>query len=231
MAVDMKKYEIALFDLDGTLSESGEGILDCVRTVFKETKRPLPSEDIIRSFIGPPMYDSLVRCGFEHEDALKAVEIYKRNYIERGIYKNKLYEGITDVLRSLKSEGVRLGVASSKYQKFTNKIINMLGIEDFFDRIGGSTSVSGKPTDNCKPRLNKLDVINYVIDDLRISEGDRIVMIGDTGFDAEGASKAGIGFIGCLFGYGTREDMEKHYMAGTPIFAKTPKDIIPIILD
>lgn len=227
---NMKKYDIALFDLDGTLSESGEGILDCVRMVFMETQRPLPSEEVIRSFIGPPMYDSLIGCGFEHEDALKAVEIYKRNYIESGIYKNKLYDGIIDVLQSLKAEGVKLGVASSKYQKFTDRIINMLGIGEFFDRVGGSTSVSGKPADGCKPRLSKLDVINYVIEDLRTGDDDRIVMIGDTGFDAKGASNAGIGFIGCLFGYGTREDMEKHYTIGTPTFAEKPKDIIPMII-
>lgn len=226
---NMKRYDIALFDLDGTLSESGEGILDCVRMVFKETQRPLPSEDIIKSFIGPPMYDSLIRCGFKHEDALAAVDIYKRNYIQQGIYKNKLYDGMFDVLQKLKAEGVKLAVASSKYQKFTDKIINMLGIGEFFDKIGGSTSVSGKPLNGIKPRLNKLDVINYVIEDLRTDDDERIVMIGDTGFDAEGASNAGVDFIGCLFGYGTKDDMELHYNIGTPIFVENPREIISII--
>lgn len=228
--VNMRRYDIALFDLDGTLSESEEGILDSVRTIFKETKRPLPAERVIRSFIGPPMYDSLIRCGFEHEDARKAMEIYKRSYIESGIYKNKLYEGIDDVLRKLKSEGVRLGVASSKYQGFTDRIINMLGIEEFFDMVGGSTLKSDKPIDGCKPRWSKLDVINYVIDDLRTGKDDRIVMIGDTGFDAEGAAGAGVDFIGCIYGYGTKEDMEENYSIGTPIFAENPMDIIPIII-
>ena len=219
----VRKYDIALFDLDGTLSESGEGILDCVRMVFKETKRPMPKESVIRSFIGPPMYNSLVNCGFEHEDALKAVEIYKRNYIESGIYKNRVYDGMTDVLRSL-------GVASSKYQKFTDRIINMLGIEAFFDKIGGSTAVDGKLEEGSKPRLSKLDVINYVIDDLRKSKDDRIVMIGDTGFDADGASKAGVGFIGCLFGYGSKEEMKELYTVGVPDFVERPIDIIPKII-
>ena len=226
----MRKYDIALFDLDGTLSESGKGILDCVRMVFEETKRPMPNDEIIRSFIGPPMYDSLVRCGFEHEAALKAVEIYKRNYIQSGIYKNRLYDGMGDVLKSLRNEGVDLGGASSKYQKFTDKIINMLGISEFFDVIGGSTSVSGRTENEIKPRRNKLDVINYVIDNMRMTPTDRIVMIGDTGFDAEGASAAGIDFIGCLFGYGTKEDMQEHYTVGTPIFAELPTDIMSKII-
>ena len=78
----MKKYDIALFDLDGTLSESGEGILECVRMIFSEMKRPLPPEEEIRKFIGPPMYESLKRVGFDHKDAEIGVEIYKRNFIK-----------------------------------------------------------------------------------------------------------------------------------------------------
>ena len=85
----MKKYDIALLDLDGTLSESGEGILECVRKVFEEMKRPLPDEKTLSSFIGPPLIDSLKRCGFSEADAEKGLQIYKRNFVETGIYKNK----------------------------------------------------------------------------------------------------------------------------------------------
>ena len=86
---------MALFDLDGTLSESGEGILLCVRKIFEEMERPLPDERTLGTFIGPPMYDSLRMCGFSHEDAEKGVEIYKRNFLESGIYMNRLYPLIT----------------------------------------------------------------------------------------------------------------------------------------
>ena len=119
----MIKYDIALFDLDGTLSESGEGILECVRSIFAEMERPLPDEAEIRRFIGPPMYDSLKRVGLEDEDAEKGVEIYKKNYLKSGIYKNRVYDGMHGVLTTLKDNGVKLAVASTKYQKFTDRII------------------------------------------------------------------------------------------------------------
>ena len=226
----MKKYDIALFDLDGTLSESGEGILECVRTIFTEMNRPLPDEAVIRSFIGPPIYDSLSRLNFTHEDAQKGVEIYKRNYINSGIYKNKVYSGIPEVLESLEAAGVRLGVTSTKYQKFTDQIIEMLGIDKYFDIIGGSNSIAGKLPENEKPRYDKITVMEYVIDELRKTENDRIVLIGDTKYDAEGAAKAECDFIGCLFGYGSKEEMEEYYTAGTPEFVETPLDILPLIL-
>ena len=224
------KYEIALFDLDGTLSESGEGILDCVRMIFTEMDRPMPDEKVIRSFIGPPMYESLKRCGFDHDAAEEGVEIYKKNFIKSGIYKNKVYDGIFEVLDSLKAAGVKLGVASTKYQKFTDRIIAMLKLDSYFEVVGGSTSLTGETPNEPKPRHNKVDVMNYVIDSLRESDNDRIVMIGDTKFDADGAAKVGVDFIGCLFGYGTKEEMEEHYTIGKPIFVGNPSEITEIIL-
>lgn len=226
----MRNYDIALFDLDGTLSESGEGILDCVRMVFRETGRPLPEEKIIQSFIGPPMYDSLSRCGFDDEAAKEGVEIYKRHFIESGIYKNKVYDGMFDTLEALKKAGVRMGVASTKYQKFTDRIIRMLKLEPYFDIIGGSTSLSGELPEGEKPRHDKDEVMEYVIHSLRQSDSDRIIMIGDTRFDADGAAKVGTDFIGCLFGYGTKEEMEKSYTIGSPFFVRTPAEITGIVL-
>ena len=223
------KYEIALFDLDGTLSESGEGILDCVRMIFTEMDRPMPDEKVIRSFIGPPMYESLKRCGFSDEDALLGTEIYKRNFIEHGIYKNKVYDGMYEVLDELKKQGVRMGVASTKLQPFTERIIDMLSLKQYFDVIGGSHDISKPVLDGEKRRCGKVDVMQYAIDTLRQSENDRIVMLGDTKFDADGAAAVGCDFIGCLFGYGTREEMVSYYTIGTPQFVRTPQEILGII--
>ena len=226
----MKKYDIALFDLDGTLSESGEGILECVRMIFKEMERPLPDDDEIRRFIGPPMYESLKRVGFNHSDAETGVEIYKKNFIKTGIYKNKVYDGMFEVLDDLKSAGVKLGVASTKYQAFTDRIITMLKLEKYFDIIGGSTSLTGNTPDSERPRHNKIDVMNFVIDSLRENSDERIVMIGDTKYDADGAASVGCDLIGCLFGYGTKKEIEEYYTIGTPMFASHPLDIKKFIL-
>lgn len=227
----MKKYDIVLFDLDGTISESGEGILDCVRMIFKEMNRPLPDEKSLAAFIGPPMYDSLKRCGFHHEDADKGVEIYKRNFIQHGIYKNRVYDGLTEVLAELKSKGVRLGVATTKYQKFADKIITMLALDEYFDIVAGSNSLAGHAPENGeKTRSNKIEVMRYVIDELKESDTDKVVMLGDTKFDADGAAVVGCDFIGCLYGYGTKEEMEQYYTIGKVTFVSEPSEITKILL-
>lgn len=217
----MKKYDIALFDLDGTLSESGEGILDCVRQVFKRTNRPLPSEEIIKSFIGPPMYDSLKRCGFSHDEAEEGVKIYKEEFIKSGIYKNKVYDGINELLSSLKENSVLLGVATTKYQPFADKIINMLKLDRFFDFIGGATAGTERRT--------KEKVIHYSLENLGATADSRVIMVGDTKFDAEGAAKVGCDFIGVLYGYGTKQEMEHFYK--NAVFVNTPSEIKNVILD
>ena len=214
----MKKYDIALFDLDGTLSESGEGILECVRIVFSEMHRPLPDEKTLASFIGPPMTDSLKRCGFSEEDAETGLQIYKRNYVEKGIYKNKVYGGMYETLQTLKDNGVLLAVATTKYQPFADKIIKMLELDKYFDFVGGS---SGPPE-----RHTKIQVMEYVLD--KLGKDKKAVMIGDTRFDAEGAFMAKTDFIGCLYGYGTREEMERYFP--DTVFVTKPSEIVPVIL-
>ena len=214
----MKKYDIALFDLDGTLSESGEGILDCVKKAFEEMKRPLPDEKTLSSFIGPPLIDSLKRCGFSEEDAEKGLQIYKRNFVETGIYKNKVYDGMVEVLQTLKDNGVLLSVATTKYQPFADKIIKMLKLDGYFDFIGGSDGTSNRHT--------KVQVINYILDNF--GRDKKVIMIGDTKFDAEGAFEAKVDFIGCLYGYGTRQEMEKYFP--DTIFVTNPSEIVPVII-
>lgn len=216
----MKKYDIALFDLDGTLSESGEGILDCVKLVFGEMKRPLPDDKMLASFIGPPLTDSLKRCGFSDEDAEKGLQIYKRNFVETGIYKNKVYDGMIEVLQELKNHGVRLGVATTKYQPFADKIITMLQLDNYFDFVGGS---NGTPE-----RHTKVQVIRYVLENLGTGDTKRAVMLGDTKFDAQGAAETNLDFIGCLYGYGTRQEMELYYP--NAVYIEKPADILTVII-
>lgn len=196
----MRKYEAALFDLDGTLSESGEGILSCVRKIFAEKNRPLPDEKTLGTFIGPPMYDSLRRCGFSHEEAEEGVEIYKRHFMESGIYQNKTYEGIPEVLQKMREDGTILAVATTKYLPFAEKIIRMLKIDQYFDFIAGATAGTERRT--------KAKVIEYALENLPAAPRKRVVMIGDTKYDAEGAVLTGVNFIGCLYGYGTSEEMK-----------------------
>ncbi len=197
----MRKYEAALFDLDGTLSESGEGILYSVRKIFHETGRELPDKKTLGTFIGPPMYDSLVRCGFTHEQAEEGVLIYKRNFLEKGIYMQQVYAGIPQLLKALRDDGIKLGVATTKYEPFALRIVEMLGLGQYFDFVGGATSGTERRT--------KEKVIRYTLEHLQADPGNA-VMLGDTKYDAEGAAAVGMDFIGCLYGYGTREEMAVH---------------------
>lgn len=214
----MKEYTTALFDLDGTLSESGEGILYCVRRIFEETNRPLPDEKTLGTFIGPPMYDSLVRCGFSHELAEEGVTIYKRNFVETGIHMQQVYDGIPELLTTLKQSGMKLGVATTKYEPFAHKIISMLGLATYFDFVGGATSGTERRT--------KAKVIRYTMEHLGAAP-ETTVMIGDTKYDAEGAKETGVDFIGCLYGYGTRAEMEA--FCPHAAFADTPPDLLKIM--
>ncbi len=213
----MKRYKTALFDLDGTLSESGEGILDCVRMIFAEMQRPLPDNRTLAAFIGPPITDSLQRCGFSAEDAQTGLQIYKKHFVQTGIYKNRVYDGMTEVLQALKEQGILLAVATTKYQPFAEKIIKMLRLDSYFDFVGGS--------DGTPDRHTKIQVIHYVLEQL---EARPAVMIGDTKFDADGAAKAHLDFIGCLYGYGTREEME--VFCPDAVFVSRPTDILSAIL-
>ena len=212
----MKQYDLALFDLDGTLSESGEGILSCVRQIFAEMHRPLPDEKTLGTFIGPPMYDSLRRCGFSHEEAEEGVTIYKRHFIESGIYHNKTYEGMTELLQALQQHGIQLAVATTKYYPFAERIIKMLQLDPYFDFIGGATADIQRRT--------KAKVIRYVLEQFPNVPPDRAVMIGDTKYDAEGAALTGTAFIGCLYGYGTKEEMTV-FCPEAP-YVKKPSDIL-----
>ena len=147
-----KKYDIALFDLDGTLSESGEGILECVRSIFEEMNRPLPDEKMIASFIGPPIYESLKRCGFCHEDAEKGVEIYRKNFVKTGIYKNRVYQGIFGVLEALKNAGgSRQGSSCIPFtsERIKNVSAHETGIAGRSKKTIGSTCENQQMEDLC----------------------------------------------------------------------------------
>ncbi len=216
----MKRYDIALFDLDGTLSESGEGILYCVRKIFEETGRPLPDEATLGTFIGPPMADSLRRCGFSPEEADAGVLIYKRHFLESGIYQQRVYAGIPQMLLCLKAAGMMIGAATTKYEPFARKIMKMLDLEPYFDFVGGATADTVRRT--------KAKVISYALEQLGAEKNSAVVMVGDTKYDAEGAAQTGIDFIGCLYGYGTRQEMEA-FCPGAK-FVNSPQEIARCIL-
>lgn len=219
----MTKYKYVLFDLDGTISESAGGIRKSLEHAITALGKPLPNLDDYTLYIGPPLIDTFRNvCHFSEEDSQKGVELYRSFYDEKGKYINNLYDGIKDVLIKLKENGAKIAVCSSKYEKFAEEIVANLGVSDCFDAVCGST-LDGS-------RKDKKDLIPYAVKSLGRdfnSEMENTVMLGDTYFDARGARQCGVDFIGVEYGYGSIQAMKDE---GAEVFAKTPADILPLLI-
>lgn len=219
----MTKYKYVLFDLDGTVSESAGGIRMSLEHAIKSLGKPLPDLNDYTLYIGPPLIDTFRNvCHFSEEDSQNGVELYRDFYDEKGKYVNKLYDGIREVLVKLREKGAKIAVCSSKYEKFAEEIVEILGVSDCFDAVCGST-LDGS-------RKDKKDLIPYAVKALNGNfEEDRqsVIMLGDTYFDARGAKQCGVDFIGVEYGYGSVETMRQE---GAEVFAKTPLDLIGLLI-
>ena len=128
-----------LFDLDGTLTDSGEGILNCAEYALKHFGLPIPSREEMRVFVGPPLRDTFYKFGVPQDRLDEAVEVYRSRYIPIGIYENRPYPGIRQLLADLKAQGHRLYIATSKPEGMSVDILNYFGLADFFELIVGAT--------------------------------------------------------------------------------------------
>ena len=187
-----------LFDLDGTLTDSGEGIMNCAKLALEHYGLPIPSEAELRTFVGPPLHDSFIRFGVPAEEADNAIKIYRSRYIPIGKFENHPYEGIQDTLEKLKALGHTLYVATSKPETMSVEILEHFDMAKYFDIIAGASFD--------RSRSSKEDVIAYLLN--QCGDYDRKIMVGDTAFDVIGAKAHGIPTVGVAWGYGKVEDME-----------------------
>ena len=212
-------YKTAIFDLDGTITDSGPGIMNAIRYAVKKRGLPDVPEEVLRSFIGPPLKEQFRSVfGLSDDEGTIMVATYREYYGEKGIFENRVYDGVPEVFQKLQEAGVRILMATSKPEKYAKQIAEHFGFDKYFDFIGGAC-MDGRRTD-------KHDVIEYVIDSCKVCR-ENTVMIGDRRHDMIGASKAGIRSIGVLYGYGSRDELEK---AGADMIAVTPDDISKLIL-
>ena len=216
------KYKYVLFDLDGTVSRSAEGIRTSLEYAIRRLHVPVPDLDDFTLYIGPPLIDTFKNLvGLDDVRAELGEEFYRSYYNKRGKFLNHAYKGIEEVLRQLRAAGMKLAVCTSKYEPFAEEIIHILDLTDYFDAVCGS-NLDGS-------RKDKWDLIPYAVDSLGGSfdrDRERTVMIGDTRFDAHGAAKIGVDFIGVQYGYGTTEGMQRE---GATVFAETPADLLPLL--
>ncbi len=193
------KYKYVLFDLDGTLSESAPGIRYSLEQTCSDLGYTKADFSDYTKYIGPPLVSTFKNiCKFPEEIWDEAYDIYMRHYDEKGIFMNKPYDGIENALKMLKESGVKLAVCSSKLEKNAVKVVNILGLNSYFDAICGSNRDS--------TRKDKKDLIPYAIKKLG-GNAAQAVMIGDTYFDSIGAEICKVDFIACAFGYGSVEKM------------------------
>lgn len=186
-----------LFDLDGTLTDSGEGIINCAIYALEHFNLPIPPREELRVFVGPPLTDTFMKFGVAPEDAVEAVEIYRERFIPIGMYENKLYPGIQELLERLRSEGHILCIATSKPESMAREILRYFDIGKYFHYICGATLDHTRDT--------KEQVISYLLTQCK-SEYPW-VMVGDTAFDVIGAKAHNIPAIGVAWGYGLVEEM------------------------
>lgn len=205
-----------LFDLDGTLTDSGEGIINCAILALEHFGCPIPSREALRVFVGPPLVDSFIQHGVPAEKAEEAVEIYRSRYIPIGKYENTPYPGIRELLETLKAEGHTLYVATSKPEGMSMDILKHFDLAKYFDRICGASLDTS--------RSSKEAVIAYLIE--QNGRSDNMVMVGDTKFDVIGARHHGIPCIGVSWGYGNVQEMQE---AGAAAIACTMEQLLSLL--
>ena len=212
-------YDYLLFDLDGTVIDSGLGVTNSVMYALKKWGIEVEDRKKLYVFLGPPLVDSFSEhFGFSHEDSLKCVEYYREYYNEKGIFENIVYDGIVEVLVKAREMGKKTILATSKPEEYAKQILNHLGISKNFDFIAGATMDES--------RNEKAGVIRYALESLKINDMSKIVMIGDRKYDVIGAKEHGIETIGVLFGFGSEEEL---LLAGAKYIAPTPADILKFV--
>jgi len=214
----MSKYDYILFDLDGTLTDSGPGIMNGFEYALGKMGIEVPDRSSLRKFVGPPLGDSFEKTlGFSPEDAAKGIAFYREYYADKGVYENDVYPGVFELLDKLKASGKKMIVATTKAELMANVVMDHFGLRKYFDLM-----VASNNTD----RKNKIDVLKYAIENGGVDIG-KAVMIGDRFYDVTGASHFGIDSVGVLYGYGSRQELED---AGATYIAETVENLSEILL-
>ncbi len=217
----MKKYTTVLFDLDGTLTDPGEGIVNSVSYALNKSGIKVDDKKSLYKFIGPPLLVSFsTYYGFDEEKSREAITFYREYYKDKGINECRLFDGIKELLEALKNAGYKIALATSKPELFAHIVLQNYNIQGYFDFIGGATIDE-------KTRYTKEHVIEYVLSSIEEKDTSKILMIGDRCFDINGAKAYSLDSIGVTFGYGTKEELEE---AGATYIVDTPKEIESILI-
>jgi phosphoglycolate phosphatase len=194
-------YDVILFDLDGTLTDSGLGVANGVLYALEEMKFEKPDAQLLKKYLGPPLWTSFADyAGMSQDQTIEAVKLYREYYNETGAYENSVYPGIPELLKRLTQAGKTVAVATSKVDYAAVKILQHFNLDHHFDVIAGSDETG-------ELRGTKAKVIAHALHELRMCDGTSVVMIGDREHDILGAKEHHIPGIGVLYGYGDRAEL------------------------
>lgn len=204
------------FDLDGTLTDSGQGIINCATLALEHFGLPVPSYGEMGAFVGPPLDETFRKFGVPADRTQEAIEVFRGRYLQEGKYENFPYPGIREALEALKAQGWLLCVATSKPETTAVDILEHFDLANYFTIIAGAT-MDGS-------RSSKSSVLAYLL--AQLDRPERIVMVGDTVFDVLGAKAHGIPTVGVAWGYGDVAGMKD---AGAMAIAKDREDLVRIL--
>ena len=222
----MLKFNTILFDFDGTICDTSPGIFASMQKVCDKYGLPYGKETFVK-MIGPSLQESFTKIFHLPESEVRnAIKVYRDYYSSEGMYLCEPYKGVKELILSLREAGKRIFVATSKPEVYTKKIIERKGISDLFDFVGGADMEE-------KNRINKVDVINYVLESQSTSDAgvcnsrDSVLMIGDRSYDIIGAHKAGLKAMGILWGFGDTAEFEQ---CGADYICATPEDVAKLLI-
>lgn len=197
----MQKYKCLLFDLDGTITDSSEGIINSIIYALEKMDVTVTDKDVLKKFVGPPLMDSYKKYfGFTQKEAELGLKLFREYFSEKGIFENRLFDGMYDLLTDLYNNGYMLVLATSKPDLYAEQILKHFDIYKYF------THISACPMDEAN--TTKLDVIKTALEMASVDNKEEILMIGDTSFDIIGARICGIDSIGVLYGTDTAEELK-----------------------
>lgn len=215
-------FQTVIFDLDGTLTDPAKGITNSFKHSLKSFGGQIPSYKELCTFIGPPLKDTFRQhFNYDDEKTNEAVKRYREYFTRKGLFENKVYKEIPEVLEVLNMLGKKCYVATSKPEAYSVRILDHFGLAKYFRRICGSNLDES--------RSNKDEVIAYTLDAAKISDDEKstVLMVGDRMHDILGAKRNGIQSCGVLYGYGSKEELEE---AGADYIAKNVSEVLKIAI-
>lgn len=216
----MAKFDAVIFDFDGTIADTGRGIFASVQAALQEIGRPQLSEEVVRTFIGPPIQESFsVHCGLAGDELEAVVAAYRRIYSATGIHELDVYAGVLDLLQTLHANGILLAVGSSKPQPFIEHLVEHLGLSACITAPCGASLHEF--------HADKTGILLRAMAQMEVTDPARVLMVGDRKYDIEGAKGAGLQSVGILWGYGTREELTA---AGADFLIEAPAELLALVI-